>query len=48
MRVWSEWVRVSGLHTGFGAVRGGETELPKILGGQRDTGVYSCTETGGV
>ena len=26
---------------------GGGIELPKILGGQRNTGVYRCTETRG-
>ena len=36
----------AGLHTGFGA-RGGQNELPKILGGQHNMGVYRCTETGG-
>ena len=26
---------------------GGHIELPKILGGQHNIGVYRCTETGG-
>ena len=39
---------VAGLHTGFGARErgGGQIELPEILG-QRNTGVYRYTETGG-
>ena len=30
--VWEQKLATSGLHTGFGA-RGGQIELPKILGG---------------
>ena len=40
----------TGLHTGLGAGGeggggGGGDELPKVLGGQCNMGVYWCTET---